>query len=304
MHVNKHHIFHSVSELHSVLNLKKPAHPLVSVVKLDDIPAEDGNPVASIVHDFYTVFLKKNFDGRIRYGQQYYDFDNGTMTFYAPKQRITLEGYTPTKLEGWMLAFHPDLLHSNPLAKKMKDYGFFSYAVNEALHLSEREEGIISGIMQNMQAEIEAIIDGYTQDVVVSHIDLLLNYCNRFYNRQFITRKKAANDLIQTFEEMLTAWIKNGSPAATGLPTVQYFAESLFISPHYLNDMLKSLTGQTTQQHIHYHLVEKAKDLLTTTNLSVSEIAYQLGFEHPQSFNKLFKNKTNVTPLQFRRSFN
>ncbi|OQP60052.1 AraC family transcriptional regulator [Niastella vici] len=304
MQSNKHHIINSISEFHSSWNLKKPAHPLVSVVKLDDVNTEDGNAVETIVHNFYTVFLKKNFDGKIRYGQQYYDFDNGTMAFYAPKQCIKIEGYTPTKLEGWILAFHPDFLHGYPLAKKIKEYGFFSYATNEALHVSEKEEAIVSGIMQNLQSEIEAIIDGYTQDVVVAHIDLLLNYCNRFYNRQFITRKKVSNDLIAKFEELLIAYLKDDSYNSTALPTVQYFAERLFVSPHYLNDMMKNLTGQTTQHHIHNHLIEKAKVLLTTTNLSVSEIAYQLGFEYPQSFNKLFKNKTSVTPLQFRQSFN
>ncbi|HEX6430684.1 MAG TPA: helix-turn-helix transcriptional regulator [Niastella sp.] len=301
---NKHHIFNSISALHSSLNLKKPAHPLVSVIKLDDVNNEDGNAVETIVNNFYAVFLKKNFDGKIRYGQQYYDFDNGTMAFYAPKQRVTVEGYTPSRIEGWMLVFHSDFLQGYPLAKKIRDYGFFSYATNEALHLSDKEETVISGLMQNLQSEIEAIIDGYTQDVVVSHIDLLLNYCNRFYNRQFITRKKVSNDLIAKFEELLTAYFKDDSPDSTGSPTVQYFSERLFVSPHYLNDMLKNITGQTTQQHIHNHLIEKAKELLTTTNLSVSEIAFQLGFEYPQSFNKLFKNKTNITPLQFRQSFN
>ncbi|MBO9201987.1 MULTISPECIES: helix-turn-helix domain-containing protein [Niastella] len=304
MQNDKHHIFNSVSDLHASLNLRKPVHPLVSVVKLDDVNTKESVPVETIIHNFYTVFLKKNFDGKIRYGQQYYDFDNGTITFYAPKQRITIEGFTPTKLQGWMLAFHPDFLHGYQLAKKINDYGFFSYATNEALHVSEKEEMIVSGIMQNLQSEIEAIIDGFTQDLVVSHIDLLLNYCNRFYSRQFITRKKASNDLIAKFEELLIAYLKDGRSNATVLPTVQFFAEKLFVSPHYLNDMLKNLTGQTTQQHIHCQLVEKAKELLTTTNLSVGEIAYRLGFEYPQSFNKLFKNKTNVTPLQFRQSFN
>lgn len=299
-----HHIYNSISEFHASLRLKKPTHPLVSVILLDDIVMEGGGDVRSLTHNFYTVFLKKNFDGKIRYGQQYYDFDSGTMTFYAPMQRVTIEDYTPTKLEGWVLLFHPDFVQGYPLVKKLKDYGFFSYAANEALHLSEKEEAVIGGIMKNLQSEIEAMIDAFTQDVVIAHIDLLLNYCNRFYNRQFITRKKASNDLLQKFEALLASYFGDENRQTSGLPTVQYFAEQLFVSPHYLNDMLKSLTGQTTQQHIHNHLVEKAKELLSTTTLSVSEIAYELGFEYPQSFNKLFKNKTSLTPLAFRQSFN
>ena len=223
--------------------------------------------IKTIVYNFYTIYLKKNFDGKIKYGQQYYDYDNGIMTFFSPKQMFSIEADSSTNVEGWMVVFHPDFIQNYPLAKRIKEYGFFSYAANEALHLSEREETVIYGLLQNLQHEIEAMIDNYTQDVVVSHIDLLLNYCNR-------------------------------------LPTVQYFAEKLFVSPHYLNDMLKNLTGQTTQQHIQNQLIEKAKELLSTTGMSVSEIAYQLGFEYPQSFSKLFKNKTNLTPLKFRQSFN
>ena len=226
------------------------------------------------------------------------------MTFFAPKQMFSIEENSSTKVEGWMLVFHPDFIQSYSLAKRIKEYGFFSYANNEALHLSDKEETILAGLMQNLQQEIEAMIDNYTQDVVVSHIDLLLNYCNRFYNRQFITRNKASNDLFLKFEDLLNAYYQNDDLSVAGLPTVQYFADKLSVSPHYLNDMLKNLTGQTTQQHIQNQLLEKAKELLSTTELSVSEIAYYLGFEYPQSFSKVFKNKTNQTPLEFRQSFN
>lgn len=298
------HIFNSVAEIHAQMNLKKPANPLVSVVKLDDIHPESVEGIDSIVYNFYTLFLKRNFDGKVKYGQQYYDFDNGTMSFYAPKQKVSLIDYQPAKMEGWMLIVHPDFLHGYPLAKKIKDYGFFDYATNEALHLSEAEDEMISGLMQNLQREISAGIDNYTQDVVIAHIDLLLNYCNRFYNRQFVTRKKVSNDLLLKFESMLTDYFTANKTGISGLPSVQYFAEQLFVSANYLNDMLKNLTGQTTQQHIQNYLIEEAKELLTTTSLSVNEIAYQLGFEYPQSFNKLFKNKTQQTPLKFRQSFN
>ena len=298
-----HKVLNSISELHSLLKLKKATHPLVSVIRTEDVEIKNIQITEPVVFNFYVVNVKTNCQGKIKYGQRYYDFDEGVMTFVAPHQRIELEEPTGAKSEGWMLVFHPDFLQGYLLAKKIKDYGFFSYAVNEALHLSDKEEQMINGVMQNLQDEIAAIIDGYTQDVVVSHLELLLNYSNRFYNRQFITRKKVSNDLLAKFEEVLTAYFKDENKETDGLPTVQYFSDKLFVSPNYLNDMLKNLTGQTTQQHIHNQVIEKAKELLSTTNLSVSEIAYQLGFEYPQSFNKLFKNKTQVTPLEFRQSF-
>jgi AraC family transcriptional activator of pobA len=301
---NKTYYLNTVSELHHFLNIKKPTHPLVSVVNLDEVTVNVCEEMNTICYDFFTIYLKKNFDGKIKYGQQYYDFNDGIMTFFAPKQLFSIEESSSTKVEGWMLVFHPDFIQSYSLAKRIKEYGFFSYANNEALHLSDKEEIVISGLMQNLQQEIETMIDNYTQDVVVSHIDLLLNYCNRFYNRQFITRKKESSDLLLKFEYLLSAYYQNDDLSVSGLPTVQYFADKLFVSPHYLNDMLKNLTGQTTQQHIQNQLLEKAKELLSTTKLSVSEIAYRLGFEYPQSFSKVFKNKTNLTPLEFRQTFN
>lgn len=301
---NLHHNFNSISELHSSLKLKKPSNPLVCVVNLGDLDSENSISPETITYNFYAIFLKKNFDGKIKYGQQYYDFDNGTMTFYSPKQRITIEDYEPSKLEGWMLVFHSDFIQNYPLAKRIKEYGFFSYAANEALHCSNKEEEVISNVMQNLKDEIEKSIDNFTQDVIVSHIDLLLNYCNRFYNRQFITRKPANNDTLIRLENLLNDYFNSDDLISKGLPTVQQVAEQLNVSSNYLSDMLRSITGQTTQQHIHNKLIEKAKELLTTTNLSVSEIAYYLGFEYPQSFNKLFKKKTDISPLEFRQSFN
>ncbi|BES61648.1 helix-turn-helix domain-containing protein [Dysgonomonas capnocytophagoides] len=298
------HLLNSVTDLHYQLNLKSPANPLVSVVRLEDIPAQS---VAhkTIVCNFYVVYLKKNYEGKVKYGYQYYDFDNGIISFFSPKQKITIEENNGSQnVQGWMLVFHPDFIQGYGLAKKMKSFNFFSYATNEALHISEKEENTISGILENLQEEIENRSDGFTQEVMVSHIELLLNYCNRFYSRQFITRKKASNDLLIKFEQLLDNYLNNEKIKKNGLPTVKYFADELNVSPNYLNDILKNLTGQTTQQHLHYQLVEKAKELLSTTELSVSEVAYQLGFEYTQSFNKLFKNKTKVTPLEFRQAFN
>ena len=298
------YIFNSVSDFHSRMNLRKPTNPFVSVIKIDDISPEASEDLETITFNFYAIFLKRNFEGRVKYGHHYYDFDNGTMSFYAPEQMVSLESAQPTKVEGWMLIIHPDFLYGYPLAKKINEYGFFDYATNEALHLSEAEDEIIAGLMQNLQREIVERIDSHTQDVLIGHIDLLLSYCNRFYARQFITRKKVSSDLLIRFETILKEYFKEDKAETAGLPTVQYFADHLFVSANYLNDMLKNLTGQTTQQHLHSYLIEQAKELLTTTNLSVNEIAYQLGFEYPQSFSKLFKNKTHQTPLKFRQSFN
>ncbi|OKS85731.1 helix-turn-helix domain-containing protein [Mucilaginibacter polytrichastri] len=298
------YVFDSVSDYHAVMHLEKPAHPLISVVRLEDISLNSSKDLEKIVFNFHTIFLKRNFDGRVKYGQKYYDFDSGTMAFYAPKQLISLEGVQPSKVEGRMLIIHPDFLHGYPLAKKIKEYGFFDYATYEALHLSQTEDKIVSGLMQNLQQEIVARIDSYTQDVLIGHIDLLLSYCNRFYTRQFITRKKVSSDLLLKFESILKEYLSEDKAGTSGLPTVQYFADQLFVSASYLNDMLKNLTGQTTQQHLHNYLIEQAKELLTSTNLSVNEIAYRLGFEYPQSFSKLFKKKTLLTPLKFRHSLN
>lgn len=304
MKENNHHIFNSIPELHSVMGLKKPSNPLISVINLGDIDSDKGESIKSLVYNFYTISLKKNFDGKVKYGQQYYDFDSGTMTFYAPEQKVIVEEYSPSKLEGWMLVFHPDMLQSHALATSIQDYGFFHYSANEALHLSSKEEDVISGLLENLRQEIKMILDDYTQDVVLSHIELLLSYCNRFYNRQFITRKKVSNDLLVRFEKLLTAYFQKEQSGLFDLPTVQYFADELHVTPHYLNDMLKNMTGQTTQQYIQNHLVERAKELLSTTDLSVGEIAFQLGYEYPQSFSKFFKKETDQSPSEFRRSFN
>lgn len=294
----------SIAELHRILELPKPEHPLVSVISFEDIKCYSEENLKSVVYNFYCISIKKNFKGKIRYGQNYYDHDAGVMTFFAPGQVISTDVTPELELTGWWLVFHPDFIQSYSLAKTIRDYGYFAYAVNEALHLSEKEEGMIAGIMKNIREEYYSRIDAYSQNVIVSHIELLLNYCDRFYNRQFITRKNVNHDLLSRLEVVLSDYFINQNVRENGLPTVQYISEQLNVSPNYLSDMLRSLTGQSTQQHIHNKLIEKAKEILTTTSLSVGEIAYQLGFEYPQSFNKLFKNKAGISPLEFRQSFN
>lgn len=286
----------SITDLNQILGLPKPKHPLITVFRFDKTTKYIGSMVIGV----YCIAIKKGA-GNFKYGQRYYDYNSGTMSFFSPNQVLNHEaGEVDTIDSGITLNFHPDFLSGYPLAKAIKDYGFFSYELNEALHLSEKEEATIENIFQNIEEEYKSNIDQFSQDVIIAQIELLLQYSNRFYNRQFITRKPANNDLLVRLENLLTAYFNNSS----GLPTVQFISEQLNVSPNYLSDMLRSITGQTTQQHIHNRLIEKAKELLTTTNLSVSEIAYQLGFEFPQSFNKLFKKKTEVSPLEFRQSFN
>lgn len=297
------HRFESLSGLHKVLGLPKPLHPLISLVENKDNEIDVTRLPRSFVHGFYKISLKNNLTGKIKYGQGYYDFDEGGLLFKAPNQ-VSASGEINQDHSGFTVLFHPDFLNGYPLAKKIKQFGFFSYSVNEALHLSDKERTIIISVFKNIEEELYSGIDDFSQDVIVSQLETLLNYSNRFYKRQFITRRYTHNDLLQKLEKILDDYFSDDGSLRQGIPTVQFLAEALDISPGYLSDMLRSLTGQNTQQHIHNKLIEKAKVKISTTNLTISEIAYELGFEHPSSFNKLFKSKTNLSPLEFRQSFN
>ena len=297
--------FRTITEYHRMMELPKPEHPLISVINLESIKYVPPQETISVVFDFYSIALKRTPNTKYKYGQQEYDFDEGVMFFMSPGQvfGVKIDKDAVLKRRGWSLLVHPDFLWNTSLAKTIKQYRYFSYSVNEALHLSEKEEAIINGIIENMEQEYRSNIDNFSQSVIGSQLELLLNYSNRFYNRQFITRKKASSDLLIKLEDLLNEYFDRQNELQGGLPTVKYIADKLNVSPNYLSDMLRTLTGQNAQQHIHNKLIEKAKEALSTTSLSVGEIAYRLGFEHPQSFNKLFKNKTNVSPLEFRNSF-
>lgn len=295
----------SISSLHKFLGLKKPSNPLISVFSFDDVKLEPETILSAITTDFYVIALKKDCaGGKCRYGQQYYDFDEGIMYFIAPHQVLQFEDVLLNGVKGFVMVVHPDFFQGYPLASTIKNYGYFSYVANEALHLSEKEEKSVMDIIGNLELEIDANMDSFTQDLLVSNLDLLLKYCDRYYNRQFLTRKKANNDLLSKLESLLDGYFKNDKLIVSGIPTVHFIANELNLSANYLSDMLRVQTGQTTQQHIQNRLIEKAKEMLSTTELSVSEIAYHLGFEHPQSFHRLFKSRTSVSPLEFRASFN
>lgn len=294
--------FNTISDLHRVLCLPKPLHPLVSLVDNTLIKVDKEQLPGSFLLNFYKISYKKGLAGKIKYGQNYYDFDEGGMVFTSPNQLLATTD--DTEYMGLTLLIHPDFIRNYPLGKNIKNYGFFSYAVHEALHLSEKEKTTIMGIFKNIEDELQLPIDDYSQDVIISQIELLLNYSNRFYKRQFITRKAASNDLLIKLETVAEDYFNGHAALNKGLPSVQDLADQLNVSPRYLSDMLRSLIGQNAQQFIHDKLIEKAKEMLSVSSLSVAEVAYELGFEHPQSFNKLFKKKTNLSPLEFRQSFN
>ncbi|WP_104381600.1 AraC family transcriptional regulator [Sphingobacterium sp. HMA12] len=295
----------SISEFHKLRGLPVPKHPLISVINFEDMTQQAEIGKQTLLFDFYMISVKRDMDHKYRYGQKDYDFDEGVMFCMAPHQVLSVireeQGKSPS---GWMLMIHPDFLWNTSLSKSIKKYEFFDYSVNEALFLSEDEEQKMQHIIENIKQEYQSNIDQFSQNIIVSQLETLLNYSQRFYQRQFITRKKANHQFLEKLEMFLNDYLEGEHVIQNGLPTVQLLCEKLNMSPQYMRGLLKSLTGQTTQQIIHEKLIEKAKEKLSTTELSISEIAYVLGFEHSQSFNKLFKAKTNISPMEFRKSFN
>lgn len=296
--------FDSLSDAHKSFGLPNPQHPLISL--LNGAHTGIHMPTGAHVLGFYKISYKPKQNAKLKYGQRYYDFTEGGLLFAAPGQVLGSHNneYQTIDCSQFTLLIHPDFLLHYPLAKKIKQYGFFSYSADEALHLSEEERETILSIFRMIEKELNSRIDDFSQDVMISHIESLLNYANRFYKRQFITRKVVNNDLLVRLEELLDTYFNDDSSSHQGLPTVQYLSEQLNLSPSYLSDMLRSLLGQNAQQFIHSKLFEKAKELLSTTSLNVSEVAFQLGFEHSQSFSRFFKIKAKLSPLEFRQSFN
>ncbi|WKL49135.1 helix-turn-helix transcriptional regulator [Flavobacterium pectinovorum] len=295
----------TISQFHTLRGLPKPKHPLISVINFEDMAVALESGKQSLIFDFYMISVKRDMNHKYRYGQQDYDFDEGVMFCMAPNQILTVireeHGKNPS---GWMMMIHPDFLWNTPMASAIKKYEFFDYSVYEALFLSEDEEIKIQQITDNIKQEYQTNIDKFSQNIIISQLETLLNYSERFYQRQFITRHKANHQFLEKLEILLNDYYERDDFKTKGLPSVQYLADEFNMSPHYMRGLLKTLTGKTTQQHIHEKLIEKAKEKLSTTELSVSEIAYELGFEHSQSFSKLFKAKTDISPLEFRKSFN
>ncbi|MCC8423531.1 AraC family transcriptional regulator [Mucilaginibacter sp. UR6-11] len=293
----------SITEIHRMLGIPGPAHPLISLLDTREERINLSRLPVSYVTTLYKISFINKLGGKFRYGQGYYDFDEGSMVFTAPHQLVGSTAIYKGN-EGFSLIFHQDFLHGYPLASKIKQYGFFSYASNEALHLSDQERATISSVFTIIQEELNSRIDDFSHDIVIAQIELLLSYAKRFYKRQFLTRQTVTSDLLQRLEELLNTYFNEDKPANQGLPTVQYLAEQLNYTPNYLSDMLRSLTGLNVQQHIHEKLIERSKELLSTTSFTISEIAYQLGFEHSQSFSRLFKTKTRLSPMKFKQALN
>jgi AraC-like DNA-binding protein len=296
--------FESLSDAYRALGLPKPKHPLISLISSANDQVEPNRLPQNHVLGFFKISYKPKLSGKLKYGQSYYDFDEGGLLFASPGQVIGSNTNEASVCAEFTLLIHPDFFLGYPLARTVKQYGFFSYSANETLHLSEDEKATIISLFKMIETELNSRIDDFSQNVIISEIELLLNYADRFYKRQFITRKAVNSSLLEKLEEILDDYFAGERSLSQGILTVQYLSEKLNISPSYLSDMLRSLTGQNAQQHIHHKLIEKAKEKLSTTNLSVSEVAYELGFEYPQSFSKLFKTKTSLSPLEFRRSFN
>jgi len=299
--------FKTLSEFHEFRQLPKPLHPLISVVDIGTVPQiDDEHPITMIV-DFYSISVKRMDNIKVKYGQNSFDFNEGILSFIAPNQVFSVavaDKSEAVERSGWVINIHPDFIWNTPLAKAIRQYDFWDYSVNEALILSEKEEATINQIIQHILQEYQSNIDKFSKGIIISHIESLLGYADRFYHRQFITREKINHELLDRLEKLVGEYFDSADLINKGLPSVGYIAEALNLSPKYLSSLLKTLTGQNTQQYIHEKLIAKAKEKLSTTELTISEIAYQLGFEHLQSFSKLFKTKTKVSPLEFRQSFN
>ncbi|PUZ28993.1 AraC family transcriptional regulator [Chitinophaga parva] len=292
----------TIADLYKFFGLTNIHHPLVAVMDFSQVKNDHVSEETTITTDFYTVMFKNYQSNTVKYGRKIVDFQDGSLICLAPNQAIEMDSDTEAmeNMAGWALCFHTDLIRGSTLHAKMEAYSFFSYESTEALHLSEKEKQILGDCILKIQSELQENIDMHSQAIIVSNIELLLNYCTRFYGRQFITRKNSNNAVVVQIEKLLKEYFKKSDLTEAGLPSVKYLAEQVHLSPSYLSDLLKKETGKNTQDHIHFYLIEEAKNILLSTNRSVGEIAYSLGFEYPQYFNKLFKQKTGKTPVEFR----
>lgn len=298
--------FNNISKIHEALGLPKPKHPLITLVKYSDVTSDTAFRDFKVSMNLYQIGFKRDGCGKLRYGRSSYDYQEGTLIFIAPNQVMEYESDELLENDplGWTLGFHPDLIRKSDLGKKMDQYSFFDYDVNEALHLSNDEIMTIEGILEKVVKEYSQNLDRHSQHLIISNIQLLLDYCQRFYDRQFYTRTNINSGFISKFEQLLKSYYKSELVSELGIPSVSYCAKELNISPNYLSDLLKKETGKTAHEHIHLYIIEKAKTRLLNSDYSVSEIGYQLGFVYPQHFSNLFKSKTGVSPSTYRNDVN
>lgn len=294
-------IFKSLSQLHKAMGQSAPMHPLISIMNYGDAQFDPKDYEQGIILNFYKISFKTSFSGKLKYGQGYYDFEEGGMSFIAPGQLLRMQE-EEADYSGMTLHIHPDFLRNYPVNSSIKQYGFFSYSAAEALYLSEKEKAKVLSIFMFIKEELEERIDKFSQDVIIAQIELILQYANRFYDRQFITRKAVNHDLLSKAEHYLDGYFETETSLTNGIPTVIAVADHLKVTPRYLSDLLRSLIGLNAQQFIHEKVIEKAKEYIARDELTIAEIAYQLGFEHPQSLNKLFKNKTSLSPSDYKKT--
>lgn len=293
---------HTLSELFRVLDMPAPKHPLIAFVDFSEAPFTQVLPKQKVICDFYQISLKSDTKGFIKYGRESYDYQEGSLVYLAPEQVVEYSLSEDIIVDkGWTLFFHSDLIRAFSLDKKMKEYAFFNYQSNEALHISEKEKEVIESIIDKIELELDSNLDDFSEEVIVTNLELLLNYSKRFYNRQFITRKRFTKDVIIHFTELLESYFDEVLQKELGMPTVQYFAEKLNYSPNYLNELIKKGTDKSILEHIHYKVIALAKNKLLNSNKTVSEIAFELGFEYSQYFSRLFKKKTGMTPIEYRQ---
>lgn len=292
---------HSVAELYKLFKLGNSQHPLVAVLDFSEV-SEHVEENSKISTDFYSIMFKNYCKNNIKYGRKAIDFQDGNLICIAPNQTIEIDNEIEPRenMMGWGLFFHPDLIRVTSSYDKIKSYSFFNYEVSEALHLSDKEKNILFECVQKIQTELCENIDVHSQHIIVSTIELLLNYCSRFYGRQMITRSQTNKSIIAQIEIILNTYFSDGRLKKQGLPSVKFLADRVNLSPSYLSDLVKKETGKNAQEHIHFYLIEEAKTYLISTEKNINEIAYSLGFEYPQYFNKLFKQKTGKTPMEYR----
>jgi len=295
----------TVSDFHNILEIDAPKHPLITIIRHESRNFKFRFGDNKYLNELYLIALRNSESGSIGYGRNSYDFDQGTMIFMKPGQVNTPGDVNPEKvnwaINGWTMVFHPDLLRKSVLFEKMESYSFFSYEVSEALHLSQEERQTITNLIDKIQLEINQTTDQHSQVIITSNIELILNYCHRFYDRQFYMRSNMNIGIISKFEKMLSEYFKSEKPKEIGIPTVTYCGTALNMTGHYLSDLLKKETGKTAQEHIHRYVISKAKNQLLNSDRSVSEIAYDLGFDYPQHFSKIFKSKTGESPTTYRK---
>ena len=290
----------SIHQLHQLAGLKEPKHPLFSIHRIEDLNLDAELFPTKMTYDFYTVGLKKNLNGYVKYGRTHYDFQEGALGFTAPFQLMEFSTDLIKNASGWIYFFHKELLNISTLENNIDDYGFFGYETNEGLHLSKIEEDVIEVILENIEKEYQLPIDKYSKQVVLSNLELLFTYSHRYYERQFIVRNEVSASIYSNFKAELKSIFNDGD----NLPTVEGLAKRLHLSANYLSDFLKSTTGNTAIEHIHNYIIERAKIDLISSNKSISEIAFELGFEYPHYFSRLFKRKTGMTPSKYQKTNN